>query len=145
MNGYLAGAIEEAVFQAKAADLKVEVARVEEALACANVCDPDAPVRALALFDFSQNLVDVWHRSNSEEKRQVLDCVSLNRTVTATTLCVTKRKPFDYIAERPFLKNGRGASTDFEPAASIEPFASPFLGPVEPVFLEAERLVRRVA
>ena len=108
LNGYLAGAIEQAVFQAKAADLKVEIAKVEEALARATVCDPDAPVRALALFDFSQQLVDVWHRSNSEEKRQVLDCVSLNRTVTAASLCVTKRKPFDWIAERPFLKNGRG-------------------------------------
>jgi len=40
---------------------------------------------------------------------------------------------------------GRGTSTDFKPALAIEPFASPFLGPVEPVFLEAERLVRRVA
>jgi hypothetical protein len=41
--------------------------------------------------------------------------------------------------------DGRGTSTDFEPALAIEPFASPFLGPVEPVFLEAERLLRRVA
>ena len=107
MSGFLSP-MEQAVFQAKAADLKVEIAKVEEALARATVCDPDAPVRALALFDFSQQLVDVWHRSNSEEKRQVLDCVSLNRTVTAASLCVTKRKPFDWIAERPFLKNGRG-------------------------------------
>ncbi len=39
----------------------------------------------------------------------------------------------------------RGTATDFQPALAIEPFASPFLGPVEPVFLEAERRVRRVA
>ena len=45
----------------------------------------------------------------------------------------------------PFLKDGRGDATDFQPALAIEPFANPFLGPVEPVFLEAERLVRRVA
>jgi len=42
-------------------------------------------------------------------------------------------------------KYGRGDSTDFKPAPAIEPFASPFLGPVEPVFLEAERLTRRLA
>ncbi len=108
LNGYLAGAIEQTVFQAKAADLKREIAQVEESLERATLCDPDAPARALALFDFSQKLVDVWHRSNSEEKRQVLYCVSLNRIVTAASLCVTKRKPFDYLAERPFLKNGRG-------------------------------------
>jgi len=44
-----------------------------------------------------------------------------------------------------WAKDGRGTATDFQPALAIEPFASPFLGPVEPVFLEAERLVRRVA
>jgi hypothetical protein len=38
-----------------------------------------------------------------------------------------------------------GAATDFQPALAIEPFASPFLGPVEPAFLEAERLVRCTA
>ena len=42
-------------------------------------------------------------------------------------------------------ENGRGTTTDFQPALAIEPFASPFLAPVEPVFLEAERPVRRVA
>jgi hypothetical protein len=33
----------------------------------------------------------------------------------------------------------------FEPAAVVGPFATPFLGPVQPVFLEAERLVRQTA
>ena len=108
LNGYLAGAIEQAVFQAKAADLKVEIAKVEELLERAPLCDPDAPVRVLALFDFSQQLVNVWHRSNSDGKRQVVDCVSLNRTVDDVTLVLAKRSPFDYLAERPFLKNGRG-------------------------------------
>ncbi|MFA4945449.1 MAG: hypothetical protein WC789_12200 [Lentisphaeria bacterium] len=42
-------------------------------------------------------------------------------------------------------KDGRGTATDFQPALAIAPFASPFLGPVEPVFLEVDRLVRRSA
>lgn len=108
LNGYLAGAIEQAVFQTKAADLKREIAQVEEALERATLCDPDAPSRALALFDFSQRVADIWYGSNSEIKREVLECVSLNRTLTATSLCVAKRKPFDWIVERPFLKSGRG-------------------------------------
>ncbi len=108
LNGYLAGAVEQAVFQAKAADLKREIAQAEESLERATLCDPDAPARALALFDFSQKLVEVWHRSNSEDKRQIVDCVSLNRTVDDVTLVLAKRSPFDWIAERPFLKNGRG-------------------------------------
>jgi len=47
----------------------------------------------------------------------------------------------------PRLKrlNGRNPCPNFEPANAVAPFAGPFLGPVEPVFLEAERLVRRVA
>lgn len=109
LNGYLAGSIEEAVFQAKGAEFKRQVAEVEESLDQANRYDPDAPVRALAVFDFSQNLVGLWGRSNSEVRREILDCVSLNRTVSDTTLCVTKRKPFDFLAERAFLKNGRAA------------------------------------
>ena len=57
----------------------------------------------------------------------------------------TKGKTAGVLAERRFLKDGRGTATDFQPDLAIEPFASPFLGPGEPVFLEAERLVRRVA
>ena len=108
LNGYISGAIEETAFNAKTAELKRQAAEVEESLDRANRYDPDAPVRALALFDFSQSLVDLWHGSNSETKREILECVSLNRTVTSVSLCLTKRKPFDYLAERPFLKNGRG-------------------------------------
>gem|GEM_PF-4314852 len=68
----------------------------------------DTPAHALALFDFSQRLVDIWHRSNSQDKRQIVDCVSLNRTLSDVTLVLAKRSPFDYLAERPFLKDGRG-------------------------------------
>ena len=32
----------------------------------------------------------------------------------------------------------------FEPADAVAPFAAPFLGPVEPVFLESERFAREV-
>ena len=108
LNGYLAGAIEEAVLQTKQEELKRRLAEVEESLDRAKAIDPDAPQRALALFDFSQRLVESWHGSNSAVKREILEVVSLNRHVNDVTLVVEKRKPFDFIAERPFLKNGRG-------------------------------------
>ena len=73
--------------------------------------DPDAPLCAMALFDFSQNLVDLWHGSDSQEKRDILDCVSSNRTVDSVSLDAVKRKPFDFLAERQFLKSGRGGRT----------------------------------
>ncbi len=108
LNGYLSGLIQEDAFQAKSAQLRREMAEVEESLEKTNSYDPDAPLRALAVFDFSQNLVDVWRGSNFARKREILECVSLNRHVNDVTLVVEKRKPFDYLAERPFLKNGRG-------------------------------------
>lgn len=108
LTGFLSGAIEEPTFQAKSASLKGELAEVEEAIGQASSCDPEAQVHALTLFDFSQNLVDLWNGSNSDEKRDILDCVSLNRTVDSLSLYVVKRKPFDFLAERPFLDNGRG-------------------------------------
>lgn len=141
LNGYLAGTIEEATFQAKTADLKRQLAEAEESLDQANGYEPDAPARALAVFEFSQSLVATWERSNSEGRREVLDCVSLNRTVSDTTLCVTKRRPFDYLAERPFLKIGRGDWRSFEPYPNaLAPFTSLFLGPPEPHLLAASRI-----
>jgi hypothetical protein len=69
--------------------------------------DPEAPERALALFDFSQNLVDLWRRSNSEVKREIPSCVSLNRTILDVSLYVAKRRPFDFLAEKAFLAQWR--------------------------------------
>ncbi|HOA76059.1 MAG TPA: recombinase family protein, partial [Phycisphaerae bacterium] len=70
--------------------------------------DPARGEAALATFEFSQNLVPIWRGSNSARKRTILECVSLNRTLTDVTLVLTKRKPFDFLAERPFLKSTRG-------------------------------------
>ena len=108
LNGYLAGAIEEAVFQAKDAELERQIAEVEELLGQANQYDPEARLRALALFDFSKNMADIWNSSNTKVRREILDCISLNRTVSTATLCMPKRKPFDFLAEKGFLKDGRG-------------------------------------
>jgi len=108
LDGYLSSMIDEAAYQAKSVQIRRELAEVEESTEKTNSIDPEAPVRALALFDFSQNLVDVWRGSNTAKKREILEVVSLNRHVNDVTLVLEKRKPFGYLAERPFLKNGRG-------------------------------------
>jgi site-specific DNA recombinase len=112
LNGFLAGAIEEKVFHLKTAELKRELAETETGFERADKHDPEAPIRAMALFNFSQNLVNLWSGSNSEAKRDILECVSLNRTVSNVTLCLEKRKPFDFLAKKPFLDFGRG---DWQP------------------------------
>jgi len=107
LNCYLGGVIEEEAFQAKNEALKRDIAEVEESVEKAAEFDPEAPQRALAVFDFSQNLVKMWRRSNSDQKRDILDCLSLNRTLSDVSLCVSKRSPFDVLAKRAFLKYGR--------------------------------------
>ena len=63
---------------------------------------------ALSLFDFSQKLPEIWHGSNSAVRREILECVSLNRTLSDVSVALEKRRPFDLLAERPILKDGRG-------------------------------------
>ena len=108
LNGFLSGAIDEPIFKAKSDELKNELSRVEADLESAAVYDPEAGTLAVRVFDFSQNLAECWHGSNSVQKREILNCVSSNRLVSDVNLALTKRKPFDFIAERPFFKDGRG-------------------------------------
>jgi hypothetical protein len=45
---------------------------------------------------------------DSAARREILECVSSNRTLSDSALRFTKRKPFDLLAERPALRVGRG-------------------------------------
>ena len=48
-------------------------------------------------------------------KRELLEALSLNRSLSDVTLCVTKRKPFDILAEQTILNKNRGDCPSFEP------------------------------
>ncbi len=63
---------------------------------------------ALQLFDWSQKAADLWRGSNNVLRREILDAVCLNRTLSDVSLVTEKRKPFDVLAKRPDLKNSRG-------------------------------------
>lgn len=108
LNSYLAGNIDEETFQSKSAQLKLEADEVERRLDEAHEYDPSYGETAVKVFDFSQNLVPLWRGSNRAQKRAMLQAVSLNRTLSDVTLALEKRKPFDFLAERPFLKKSRG-------------------------------------
>ena len=107
-NGYLSGVVEESAFQAKSLELKREIEDVEKQMEEAGKYDPKRKELALSVFDFSQNLANLWHGSNFAVRREILECVSSNRLLSDVSLVLTKRKPFDFLAERPFLKDGRG-------------------------------------
>lgn len=107
LNAYLADTIDEATLRAKSDDLKGGMARVTEALEGVTRLDEGAIDRAMALFDFAQHAVELWRGSNSAARREILDAVSLNRTLSDVTLCIQKRKPFDLLAGGLVLKKSR--------------------------------------
>lgn len=136
LNGYLAGAIDEGTFQNKTTDLNGQLAEVERSIrACGDILGPCGdmnsargdifapcgdmnPARgdigqrrgdtALAVFDWSQKAPEAWQRSKTPEKRAILDALSLNRTLSDVSLCIKKRKPFSFLAERPSVQSNRG-------------------------------------
>jgi site-specific DNA recombinase len=107
-NAFLAGAADEAAYTAKSGELKLEVARTEEALGRLADVAPTCREMALGAFDWSQTATAAWKGSTDSARRQILDAVYLNRTLSATSLVTTKRKPFDQLAERLENDSSRG-------------------------------------
>ena len=60
----MAGTIDEAAFNTKSAQLKAEAPDLERGLEEWNRFDPRGGELALSVFDFSQNLAEIWRRSN---------------------------------------------------------------------------------
>ena len=108
LNAYLASTIDEVAFSAKSNELKAEAAKTGEALAQVGDATPARGETALVLFDWSQRAADLWRGSNNAIRRDILDSVCLNRTLSDVSLVTTKRKPFDVFAERLDLENSRG-------------------------------------
>ncbi|MBM3273148.1 hypothetical protein FJY94_07900, partial [Candidatus Kaiserbacteria bacterium] len=105
LNTFLAGTIDEATFNAKQAALRDEAGQVDESLAQLGDLRPTDVQATLAVFEFSQNAAEIWRGSKMLEKRELLETVSLNRTLGDVTLVVEKRKPFDILAERPSIQS----------------------------------------
>jgi len=146
VTAHLQGTLDEAVFAEKAKELKSEMALAEESRQRAVRIDARYAETALAMFDFSQEAAEKWQRSNFSTRRRILDCVSSNRALSDLSLVLTKRKPFDVLAERPSLKDGRGDCTEFEPKGQeAPPIVAAFLGPAEPHVLAATRIWRESA
>ena len=107
LNAYIAGRVDEATYVSKSKGLRREAEDVDRQLDGTAV-DPANADLALQVFDFSQNLVDVWRGSNFADRREILNCVSLNRTLDDVSLVMTKRKPFDVLAEGLQMTHTRG-------------------------------------
>ena len=95
-------------FKAKTAELKADTARVTEEIDAQGNVDPTRGTDVLTVYDWSQKAAKIWRGSNTAVRRQILDSICLNRQVSDVTLVTTKRKPFDFFAERLDLKKSRG-------------------------------------
>ncbi len=58
------------------------------------------------MLELSQAPAGRWDAADPGEKRQLLDIVSLIRTLNGVTLNVELRKPFDVLAGEPLLVDG---------------------------------------
>ncbi|MGI9470302.1 MAG: recombinase zinc beta ribbon domain-containing protein [Rubripirellula sp.] len=101
LNAGIAGSIDEATFKAKGDELKTQIATVDESLASVEDIDEGCAETALQLLDWSQQAADLWRGSNNAVRREILDAVCLNRTMSDVSLVTEKRKPFDVLAKRP--------------------------------------------
>ncbi len=108
LNAYLAGTVDADIFHAKSAELKTEARKVEENREQLGEVDPLRTEAALAIFDWTQNAAETWVGSNNATRREILDLVCLNRTLSDVNLVTEKRKPFDVFAERLEMQNSRG-------------------------------------
>ena len=115
LNAYLAGTVDEGVYKAKSSELRIETSGAEGSLAKVAASGPDTGPRALSLYDWSQNAARIWQGSNTAIRREILDSICLNRTLSDVKLVTTKRKPFDVFAERPNNGFSRGERIFTEP------------------------------
>ena len=108
LNAYLNGVVEQNVFETKSTALKAELMDLIKSMETAEQFDPARGEGAICIFDLSQKAADMWGCSNSTLKRELLEALSLNRSLSDASLCITKRKPFDILAEQTILNKSRG-------------------------------------
>ncbi len=63
---------------------------------------------ALTAFDFIENALDLWKRSKTGVRREILAAITLNRRVSDLILVLEKRNPFDIAVEGHVFHFGRG-------------------------------------
>ena len=108
LNAYLAGTIDEQALAAKQIQLRDEAATLAATMATGETLAPDDVRTALGVFEFAQNAAQIWRGSKMDQKREILESVSLNRLLGDVTLVLEKRKPFDELAKRPLVTPRRG-------------------------------------
>jgi hypothetical protein len=119
LNAYLTGTVDQESYGNKANEIKSDLKGIEEAIEKANGQETVDSELGVKLFDLSQNLGDLWLGSNTTQKREILNLVCLNRTLSDVSLVLQKTKPFDLLAERLSVQSSWDNSHPFEPALAV--------------------------
>ncbi len=100
--------IDEKSFNRKQMELRDRLASIKlQADVLDRTRDENAEL-ASRVFELSQTLRQKWLTANYAEKRKILEIVWLNCKLVDVTLCPTIRKPFDVLAEGPFVPDSGG-------------------------------------
>ncbi|MCY3019274.1 MAG: recombinase family protein [Planctomycetota bacterium] len=108
LTAYLDETIDKDVYETKASEIKIDLARVQAELPSSMTHGGELAKVASTVIDLTQSAGERWRGSNWAARRELLEIFSLNRELDETKLCVTWASPFDAFAEMADLKNGRG-------------------------------------
>lgn len=101
LNAHISGGIDKDVFERKGVELKLELQELRTKMASESKTHEDYSDMAVKVFDVVQGAPETWLGSNSAEKRELLELLSLNREVDNVSLYVDWRKPFDGLSKQP--------------------------------------------
>ena len=108
LNVRIDGQIDDATFASKQIELRDRLASIMLQLEALNRTRDENAELASRMFELSQTLTEKWLTAEYEEKRQILEIVWLNCRLDGVTLVPTIRKPFDVLAEGPFVPDSGG-------------------------------------
>lgn len=114
LDAYLAGAVDKNTFTAKTTQFKDEIAKTEGDLQTSKAGPVTGFEHVVEVFDLAQVAAERWEVSDKVGRREILDTILLKRSLSATSLETTKKKPFDVFAKGPILNKSRTSHPDFE-------------------------------
>ena len=108
LNLQIDGQIDDDTFTKKNTDLRDRHASIVLQLETLNRTRDENAELASRVFELSQTLRQKWLTAEYEEKRQILEIVWLNCQLDDVTLVPAIKKPFDVLAEGPFVPDSGG-------------------------------------
>jgi DNA invertase Pin-like site-specific DNA recombinase/ribosomal protein L37E len=114
LDAYLAGGLDQKTFTTKTSQFKDQIAQARMDIQTSKAAPLTGFEQVLEVFDLAQEAAKRWETGDHAARRDLLDAILLNRSLSATSLVTTKRKPFDLLAEGLVLKKSRHSLSGFE-------------------------------